>query len=31
MTKITVTQANQEDWQFVFIDAGNGKRQMSVF
>lgn len=31
MTKITVTQDNQQDWEFVFVDAGNGKRQMAVF
>lgn len=22
---------NEQDWQFTFIDAGNGKKQMAVF
>lgn len=22
---------NDEDWQFTFVDAGNGKKQMAVF
>jgi len=22
---------SEEDWEFVFIDAGNGKKQMAVF
>lgn len=22
---------NEEDWEFVFINAGNGKKQMAVF
>lgn len=24
-------QANEEDWSFVWIDMGNGKKQMSIF
>lgn len=23
--------ANEEDWEFVFVNAGNGKLQMAVF
>lgn len=22
---------NDQDWQFTFVDAGNGKKQMAVF
>jgi hypothetical protein len=28
---ITVTVANEQDWGFVFIDIGGGKKQMAVF
>lgn len=31
MMKIEVTKANEHDWEFVFVDAGGGKRQMAVF
>jgi len=26
-----VKEPNDEDWEFVFVDAGNGKKQMAVF
>lgn len=31
-TKINITIAeNEEDWEYVFVNAGNGKLQMAVF
>ncbi len=29
--KIKVVKANEQDWQFTFVNAGNGKKQMAVF
>lgn len=28
---VVVEQHNEQDWEFVFVDAGNGKKQMAVF
>jgi len=29
--EIPVTVQNEEDWEFTFVDAGNGKKVMAVF